>query len=286
MNENTIKLGEVNSLGILRERQPGLFLGYPGGVEEVLLPNRYKPETFEIGDQIDVFVYKDNEERLVAVTDMPHIKKGEFALLRCSESTPIGAFLDWGMVKELFCPFKEQVFKMNAGGWYLVYCFLDEKSGRLVASSKTNKLLDNTNLTVSKYEKVEVIISHPSDFGMNVIVNGKHKGVIYNDQIFKTLHIGDKHEGVVAKVREDNKLDIILQDIGYRNIEPNAEHILTVLKESKGFLPLTDHSDPQDIKDWLEISKKSFKKALGTLYKQRIVEIKEDGIYLLPVEED
>ena len=115
MNENTIKLGEVNSLCILRERQPGLFLGYPGGVEEVLLPNRYKPETFEIGDQIDVFVYKDNEERLVAVTDMPHIKKGEFALLRCSESTPIGAFLDWGMVKELFCPFKEQVFKMNAG---------------------------------------------------------------------------------------------------------------------------------------------------------------------------
>lgn len=282
MNENTIKLGEINSLQILRERQPGLFIGFPGGVEEVLLPNRYKPEKYEIGDYIEVFVYKDNEERLVAVTDIPHIKKGEFALLRCNQSTPIGAFLDWGMVKELFCPFKEQVFKMNTGGWYLVYCFLDEKSQRLVASSKTNKYLDNTTLTVNKFDKVDVIISHPSDFGMNVIVNGLHKGVIYNDQIFKTLHIGDRHEGVVAKVRDDNKLDIILQELGYRNIEPNAEHILTVLEESKGYLPLTDKSDPDDVKQLLQISKKSFKKALGSLYKQRMVEIKEDGIYLLP----
>ncbi|MCB0462876.1 MAG: S1-like domain-containing RNA-binding protein [Flavobacteriaceae bacterium] len=274
-----INIGEYNVLEILREKEPGLFLGDDEG-NEVLLPNRYKPESFKIYDKLDVFVYLDNEERLVAVTDKPYITKGEFALLRCNAVTKIGAFLDWGMMKELFCPFKEQAFKMKKGGWYLVYCYLDEETNRLVASSKTNHFLDNKELTVSEFDEVDLIVSHPSELGMNVIVNKKHLGLIYKDNIFTDLSIGDKLKGVVKKIRPGNKLDIALGQIGYRNIEPNAQRILDELEDNSGFLPLTDKSDPETIKSNLQMSKKSFKKAVGSLYKQRSIEIREDGIYL------
>lgn len=278
-----INIGEYNVLEILREKEPGLFLGDDEG-NEVLLPNRYKPESFKIYDKLDVFVYLDNEERLVAVTDKPFITKGEFALLRCNAVTSIGAFLDWGMMKELFCPFKEQAFKMKKGGWYLVYCYLDEETNRLVASSKTNHFLDNKELTVSEFDEVDLIVSHPSELGMNVIVNKKHLGLIYNDNIFTDLSVGDKLKGVVKKIRPGNKLDISLGQIGYRNIEPNAQRILDELEDNSGFLPLTDKSDPEKIKSELQMSKKSFKKAVGSLYKQRSIEIREDGIYLMKTE--
>ena len=188
--------------------------------------------------------------------------------------------MDWGLVKELFCPFKEQAFKMKAGQWYLVYCYLDDETDRLVASSKTRRFLDNSELTVEKFDEVDIIISHPSDKGMNVIVNKQHSGLIYEDEIFKTLNIGDRMKGYVKKVRSDNKLDIVLNQIGYKNIEPTSEKILTVLKSNDGFLPLHDKSDPESIKQRLQMSKKSFKKAIGNLYKQHIIDIKSDGIYL------
>lgn len=274
-----INLGEYNRLTILRDTEPGLFLG-DDEENEVLLPNRYVPELFEIGDEIDVFVYLDNEERPVATTDKPYITKGDFALLRCNEVTTFGAFLDWGLVKELFCPFKEQSFKMKAGGWYLVYCYLDEESERLVASSKTNRFLDNKELTVQQFDEVDLIVSHPSEIGMNVIVNKTHLGLIYKDDIFQDLSIGDRLKGIVKKVRHDNKLDIALGKIGYRTIEPNAEHILMELQDNSGFIPLHDKSEPEAIKEMLQMSKKNFKKAIGHLYKERQIEIKPDGIYL------
>lgn len=274
-----IKIGEYNKLEILRETDPGLFLADDEG-NEVLLPNRYVPETFKIWDKIEVFVYLDNEERLVAVTDRPYIKKGDFALLRCNQVNKHGAFLDWGMVKELFCPFKEQAFKMKPGGWYLVYCYIDEKTDRLVASSKTNQFLDNSVLTVEKFDEVDIIVSHPSEIGMNVIVNKKHLGLIFKDEIFKDISIGDRLKGYVKKIRHDNKIDIVLGQIGYRNIEPNAELIMRELEDNSGYLNLTDKSDPDVIKEQLQMSKKSFKKAIGSLYKQKLIELKEDGIYL------
>ena len=274
-----IKLGEYNTLEILRDTEPGLFLG-DGDENDVLLPNRYVPEVFEIGDKIEVFVYLDNEERPVATTDKPFIKKGDFALLRCNQVTDFGAFLDWGLVKELFCPFKEQAFKMKAGGWYLVHCYLDEETERLVASSKTNQFLDNKELTVAQFDEVDLIVSHPSDLGMNVIVNKTHLGLVFADDIYKDISVGDRLKGIVKKVRPDNKLDILLNQIGYRNIEPNAEHILNELHDNGGFLPLHDKSDPEQIKDVVQMSKKSFKKAIGSLYKERQIEIKDDGIYL------
>jgi len=275
-----IHIGQYNTLTILRETDPGLFLSDEED-NEVLLPNRYVPEEFKIWDKLEVFVYLDNDERLVAVTDKPYIKRGDFALLRCNQVTQHGAFLDWGLVKELFCPFKEQAFKMKAGGWYLVHCYLDEETERLVASSKTNHFLDNKELTVNQFDEVDLIVSHPSEIGMNVIVNKIHLGLIFNDDIFKDISVGDRLKGVVKKVRPDNKLDIILGQIGYRNIEPNAELIMHELHDNSGFLNLTDKSSPELIKETLQMSKKNFKKAIGSLYKQKLIEIKTDGIYLV-----
>jgi predicted RNA-binding protein (virulence factor B family) len=275
-----IHLGEFNTLEILREAEQGVYLADADG-NEVLLPNRYVPKTFKIWEKIEVFVYLDNEERPVATTDKPYIKLNDFALLRCNQVTDYGAFLDWGLVKELFCPFKEQAFPMKTGGWYLVHCYLDEKTERLVASSKTNRFLDNKNLTVAEFDEVELIVSHPSDIGMNVIVNKVHAGLIYKDSIFKDISVGDRLKGIVKKIRPGNKLDIALGQIGYRNIEPNAERIMHELQDNSGYLNLSDKSSPEAIKDQLQMSKKNFKKAVGTLYKQRLIEIKPDGIYLV-----
>lgn len=275
-----IKLGEYNTLTILRDTEPGLFLGDEED-NEVLLPNRYVPKVFEINDKIEVFVYLDNEERPVATTDKPFIKRGDFAMLRCNQVTKFGAFLDWGLVKELFCPFKEQAFKMKAGGWYLVHCYLDDETERLVASSKTNSFLDNKELTVAQFDEVDIIVSHPSELGMNVIVNKIHSGLIFQDEIYKDISVGDRLKGIVKKVRPDNKLDISLSQIGYRNIEPNAEHILNELHDNGGYIPLHDKSDPSAIKEQLQMSKKSFKKAIGTLYKDRLITIEDEGIRLV-----
>ncbi|SFI94048.1 CvfB family protein [Olleya namhaensis] len=274
-----IQIGEFNTLEILRDTEPGLFLGDADN-NEVLLPNRYVPEHFEIGDKIEVFVYLDNDERIIATTTEPFIINGEFAVLRCNEVSNFGAFLDFGLVKELFCPFKEQAFPMKKGGWYLVRCYLDDVTERLVASSKTNQFLDNKELTVAQFDQVDIIVSHPSDLGMNVIVNNIHTGLIYKDSIFQDLSVGDKLKGIVKKVRPGNKLDIGLGEIGYRNIEPNADKIMQELTDNNGFLAVTDKSSPEKIKDLLQMSKKTFKKAIGTLYRQKLVELKPDGIYL------
>jgi hypothetical protein len=169
---------------------------------------------------------------------------------------------------------------MKVGSWYLVYCYLDEETGRLVASSKTNRFLDNKNLTVAPFEEVDVIVSHPSELGMNVIVNEKHAGLIFQEDIYKDISVGDRLKGYVKKIRPDNKLDIGLGKIGYRNIEPNAETIMKELEDNNGYLGLTDKSDPEAIKETLQMSKKSFKKAIGTLYKQRLITIEEEGIRL------
>ena len=275
-----IEIGRFNNLKILRDTDPGLFLGDDED-NEVLLPNRYVPNDFEIDASIDVFVYLDNEERLVAVTDTPYIQKGDFALLRCNAINQYGAFLDWGLLKELFCPFKEQAYKMIKGGWYLVYCYLDEKTDRLVASSKTNRFLDNSELTVKLYDEVDLIVSHPSEIGMNVIVNKRHLGLVFKDAIFKDLSVGDKLKGVVKKIRPGNKIDISLEKIGYRNIEPSAMALLDLINDHNGYLDVTDKSSPETIKTLAQMSKKSFKKAVGTLYKKRLIRLESDGIYLV-----
>ena len=277
-----LNIGQHNTLTILRDTKVGLFLGNGNEVDDVLLPNKYVPKVFEIGEEISVFVYLDHEERPVATTLVPYIFLNEFALLRVNYFNQIGAFMDWGMEKDILVPFKEQARPMEKGKRYLVYLYLDEKTNRLVASSKTNQFLDNENITVENGDEVDLIISHITDIGFNVIINQKHKGLVYNDEVYDDrIRTGDKLVGYIKNVREDGKIDVSLQKLGYQNIEPNAETILDELRASKGFLRLNDNSSPEDIKTVLKMSKKTFKKAIGLLYKEKQIEIKEDGIYLV-----
>lgn len=275
-----LKLGVYNTLEIVRERDQGVYLCDDDG-DEVLLPNKYVPEQFQIRDKLKVFVYLDSAERIVATTLEPYATVKSFAYLKCTNVSDIGAFLDWGLEKDLFVPFKEQASKMRVGSWYLVYVYLDEETNRLVASSKTNAFLDNSLVLLSAYDEVDLIASHPSPQGWNMIVNQKHLGLVYADEIFQKITPGDQIKGFVKKVRPDGKIDLTLQKHGFRSIEPNADQILKELKASGGFINLNDKSDPEDIKEVFQLSKKSFKKAIGTLYKIRKISIEEDGIRLL-----
>lgn len=275
-----MELGRYNTLEIIRETDPGLYLADQEG-NEVLLPHKYKPETYKEGDAIEVFVYRDNEARLIATTLKPKAEVGEFAYLRCSQQTNHGAFMEWGIEKDLFVPFKEQARKMTPGSWYTVYIYIDPKTERLVGSSKTKKYLSNDNVELNKYDKVDILITHITERGANAIVNGKHDGLIYIENIFEDIRSGDRLPAYVKKIRPDNKIDLLLQPEGYRSIAPNADYLLEELEMAGGFLALTDKSDPEQIKELLGMSKKSFKKALGTLYKARKVKIEEDGISLI-----
>jgi len=275
-----LQLGKFQELTILRETDPGLFLG-DTEENEVLLPHRYKPDNYEIGDTINVFLYLDNEERPIATTDEPFITINEFAYLHCSAVTKYGAFMDWGLVKQLFVPFKEQARPMKKGNWYIVYLYLDEQTSRLVGSSKTNKYLDNENVELVQYDEVDILVTHITDKGANAIISGKYRGLIYLDEIFEDIRTGDKMKAFVKKVRADNKIDLVLQAEGYKSIEPNASYLLEELKVAGGFLPFHDKTDPETIKKELGLSKKSFKKAIGSLYRNKQIVIKEDGIELI-----
>lgn len=274
-----IFIGKYNKLRILRETSVGLFLGNDEG-EDILLPNKYVPEFYEIDDEIDVFCYLDHSERPVATNLEPYIKLNEFALLQAVVVNEIGAFLDWGLEKHLFVPFKEQARKMEQGKWYLVYMYLDEETDRLVGSTKTSHFLNNEKLTVNELEEVNLIVSRYTDLGIEVIINQKHKGLVYNNELFKKVSLGQNIKGIIKKIREDNKIDVSLQMLGYGNVEPSSEKILLELKANDGFLNIHDKSNPDDIKEKLQMSKKTFKKSIGLLYKQKLILIKEDGIYL------
>ena len=280
--QNMIKIGQYNTLTILRDTKVGLFLGNGNEAEDILLPNKYVPQDFKIGDEIAVFVYLDHEERPVATTLEPYILLNEFALLRVNYTNQVGAFMDWGMEKDILVPFKEQARPMEKGKRYLVYLYMDEKTNRLVASSKTNQFLSNENLTVNKFEEVDLIVSHITEVGINVIINEQHKGLLYKDEVYDdSIRTGDRMRGYIKNIRPDNKIDVSLQILGYENVEPNAEKILDELRASRGFLRLNDNSHPEDIKTVLKMSKKTFKKAIGALYKEKRIDIKDDGIYLL-----
>ncbi|HRB71677.1 S1-like domain-containing RNA-binding protein [Flavobacterium sp. WV_118_3] len=274
-----IEIGKYNTLKIDRDTKVGLFL--TDGNADILLPNKYVPEEYEIGDEIAVFVYLDHEERPIATTLEPYIFLNEFALLRVNYTNKFGAFMNWGMEKDLFVPFKEQARPMEQGKRYLVYMYIDEKTGRLVASSKTNQFLDNKEITVEKGEEVDLIISHITEVGINVIINEKHKGLLYKNEVYDDLRTGDRIIGYIKNIRPDGKIDVSATKLGFEKLEPSSQYILDELKASRGFLRLNDDSHPEDIKTVLKMSKKTFKKAIGVLYKQKLIEIKEDGIYLV-----
>ncbi|KOS05329.1 GntR family transcriptional regulator [Flavobacterium akiainvivens] len=274
-----IETGKYNTLKIDRSTTVGLFL--TDGTNDVLLPNKYVPKDWEQGQELTVFVYLDQEERKVATTLKPYIELDSFSLLRVSYINKFGAFMDWGLEKDLFVPFREQARPMEEGKRYLIYMSLDEKSNRLVGSSKISQFLDNEELTVTEGEEVDLIVSRFTDMGVNVIINEKHEGLIYKNEVYDDLRLGERLTGFIKTIRPGNKVDVSLVKAGVEAIEPNAEKILDELRASRGFLRLTDDSHPEDIKTVLKMSKKAFKKAVGSLYKQRLIEIKEDGIYLV-----
>lgn len=274
-----IQIGKYNTLKIARDTKVGLYL--TDGKEDILLPNKYVPKEFEVGQELAVFVYLDHEERKVATTLQPYILLNEFALLRVNYVNKFGAFLDWGLEKDLFVPFREQARPMEKGKRYLVFMYEDHDTNRLAATSKINQFLDNSELKVTEGEEVNLIVSHITEIGINVIINELYKGLLYKNEVYDDLRTGDRITGYIKTIRPDNKIDVTLRQQGFSAIEPDAEKVLDELRASRGFLRLNDDSHPEDIKTVLKMSKKSFKKAIGSLYKQKLIEIKEDGIYLV-----
>jgi predicted RNA-binding protein (virulence factor B family) len=275
-----IELGRINNLEILRDTSVGLFLGDDEG-NDVLLPNKYVPANYEIGESIKVFCYLDYDERPVATTLEPDIMLGEFRLLQVAEVNEFGAFMQWGLEKHLLVPFREQRDKMKEGQWYVIHCYLDERSGRLVGSNKLDRFLSNDSVDLKEWEQVDLVVTRQTDLGWEVIVNERHKGLVYFNEVFKPINIGDVIPGCVKTIRKDNKLDISLQPLGSKVLEPAAKKIYEVLKENGGFLGLHDKSAPEEIRDVFQMSKKTFKKGLGTLYKERKIKIEPDGITLI-----
>jgi len=274
-----LHLGIKNTLRILRGTGVGMFLGDEEG-NDVLLPKKYVPENAIVGEDIEVFIYRDSEDRIIATNLEPKIQLNQFACLQVKSVTAIGAFLDWGLEKDLFVPFREQNKKMEEGRWYAVYLYLDEETDRLVASCKVNRYFEKEKIDLLIGQEVDLLIFEETDLGLNAVINNKYKGLIYENEIFQRIKIGTRTKGFVKNLRDDNRVDLSLQKQGYANVEPNAARILEKLKANNGFLDLTDKSDSNYVMYQLEMSKKTFKKAVGALYRQKIIRIEEDGIYL------
>ncbi len=275
-----LEIGKYKTLKVLRHTLPGAFLGNEEG-DEVLLPNKYVPKDIQVEDELEVFIYLDFEERLVATTIKPYVCLNQFANLEVVDISKSGAFMYWGLEKDLFVPFQEQVSKMIVGQSYLVYMYLDKSSGRLAASERLKRFLNNDELSIEEGQEVDLIIANKTDLGYNVVVNEQHLGLVYFDEVYINIETGDRIKGYVKKIREDHKIDVTLRPMGYRNIiEPSAQTILDTLKKKGGFLKLTDNSHPDEIKELLGMSKKNFKKTIGALYKQKLIKLKEDGVYL------
>lgn len=279
-----IHIGKYNILRVLRDSEQGLYLGDPSG-EDVLLPNKYCPEEFEIDEEMEVFVYLDNDNRKVATTNDPKIFLNEFANLVVTDVNTFGAFLDWGMDKELFVPFAEQKEKMQVGQSYVVYFDIDKKTDRLYASSKIDRRLNNENLEVSEGEEVEVLIHRKTELGFLAIVNNCYEGLIFFNDVFQELNIGELLIAYIKKIHPDGKIDLSLQAIGYENNKDvNSLYILDKLHKSGGTLAFGDKSSPEEIYAAFQMSKKAFKRAIGDLYKQRRIVLGPNEIKLIKEE--
>jgi len=275
-----IKLGEYNRLTIVKAVDFGLYLD--GGDEgEILLPSRYVPKDCRIGDELDVFIYLDNEERIVATTQKPLAKVGDFAYLEVSWVNEYGAFLHWGPLKDLFCPFREQKMRMEIGESYIVFVYIDRESYRIAASAKIEHYLQKDTPPYTVGTETDLLIWQKTDLGFKVIIDNRYQGLVYEDQIFKRIHTGDRMKGYISRVREYGKLDVTLQPLGYQQARAFSDTLLQYLKNNGGFCDLGDKSDAEDIKRRFQVSKKTFKKAVGDLYKRCLIVLDEQGIRLV-----
>lgn len=274
-----IQLGHYNTLHVLRSTSVGVFLGDGEGTE-VLLPNKYVPEGLQPGEPLEVFCYLDHKERPVATTLTPKVVRNGFAYLQVAELSAYGAFMDWGLEKHLLVPFREQTSRMQQGEKYVIYCYLDEKTFRLVGSSRIDRFLSNDTVDFERNAEVALLVNRKTPLGWEVIVENKHKGLVFTTDVFQSLTLGDRLQGYIKTVRPDRKIDVALQPLGTQMLEPTAQHILDLLQQHDGFLPLHDQSPPEAIAQAVQLSKKAFKKGIGVLYSQRKIILKADGIYL------
>lgn len=279
-----IEIGKYNTLTASERLPQGFYLIDENDEDEdgrILIPNRYFPEDMEMGDEIEVFVYNDSEDRPIATTEKPLITLHQFAYLELISITGYGAFFDWGLPKDLLVPYKEQREDMRVGEYYYIYLYLDEKTNRLVGTNRFHKHFIRENIDVKEGDEVEVLAYDKTDLGIKVIVNQKYQGLIFKNDVFKRLYAGQAEKAYVKTVREDGKLDISLKQFGYQHVAPEAEKLLTILKKNDGFLDLNDKSKPDIIKQRLSMSKKTFKKAIGSLYKSRLIVLEDNGIRLV-----
>lgn len=274
-----IRVGETNRLKVLRSVEFGFYLD--DGKNGILLPNRYVPQGLKTGDELDVFIYHDGEDRLIATTESPKGKLGDIVKLKVVSTTPHGAFLEWGLPKDIFVPKSYQLGKMIPGGEYLVKIILDPQTGRLVATEKFQHTLSNEQLTVKTLDEVDLVVIRRTDIGYLVSINNLHTGVLHFNEIYRPITAGDHFKGFIKNITEDNKIDVVAGKSGYQRVEDEAGKILRLLHEHDGYLPYHDKSEPDDIYQFFGMSKKTFKMTVGNLYRQRKISLEKTGIKLI-----
>ncbi len=279
-----LQIGKMNTLKISRIQADGVHLDAGEG-RDIVLPKKSVPPQSQVGDELEIFVYVDKDNRLQGSTQKPSVSVGEYGVLRVVSDSSAGAFLDWGMDNDLLVPKAEQQHKMVPGQSYVVFAFLSEKTNRIVASSKLDKFLSRDFPPYEEGEEVELIVFEKTDLGYRALINKSHAGMIYSNEVFQQLRIGQQVKGYINKIREDQKIDLILQQPGYQGVDAVSQSILGIIEDHGGKVAVTDKSAPDDIYDLFSVSKKVFKKAIGSLYKKRIVRIEPDGISLVSKKE-
>lgn len=275
-----VEIGKYNILKIVKDLDFGVYLD--GGDDlEILLPARYVPRNVKPGDEVEVFIYHDNEGRIIATTAKPLAIVGEFLWMECKSVNDMGAFLEWGLMKDLLVPFREQKMPMREGKWYLVYVHLDHVTKRIVASARVDKFLDNIPPVYEFNQEVDLLVADETEIGYKVIINNLHWGLVYHNEIYRRLERGEHLKGYIKEVREDEKIDVSLTRLGYEKVEGIAGIILDALKVQNGFLPVHDKSPAEEIYSLFGCSKKSFKQAIGALYKKKLISIEPTGIRLI-----
>ena len=273
------EIGIFNNLRVIKEVDFGVYLD-GGEHEEILLPRRYVPENCKVDDNIKVFIYLDSEDRFIATTETPYAMVGDFALLKVVAVESVGAFLDWGLLKDLLVPFGEQSPTMEIGKSYIVKIYVDKQTNRIAATTRLDRYLDNEPGNFHAGQEVKLLICNQTDIGYKAIINGTHWGVLYSNEVFQPLKSGQKTKGYIKKVREDNKIDLSLHKPGYERVDDITDTIINVLKEQGGFISVTDKSSPETINKLFGVSKKTYKKAIGAIYRKRLITIESDGIRL------
>lgn len=277
MGNRSLRMGQYNRLKVIKQLDFGIYLD--GYEDEILMPTQYVPADVQIGDFLDVFIYRDSEDRVIATTLEPYGTVGEFAYLTVNAATPLGVFLNWGLPKDLFVPFKQQRDNMVVGKSFLVFIHLDTKTDRIVASAKIERFLEDDVSELSEGMQVELLPYEYTDMGIKALINQRYLGVLYRDEVFKPIELGKPTTGFIKKIRSDQKIDLALTEQSYNRIEGSKSDLYEKLQAANGFLPFTDKSDPALITRTFGMSKKDFKKAVGGLLKEGKITLKEDGIY-------